>query len=110
VTCRLRGPGCLSAYFLSPTVHLEPVKAFARLSAAGATTMDIWMETKDGKKVLDGTASVGAEDPAAPSALQRRLARERPPAVAGLRILSAGSDEGPLSFCLPHSRLYGESL
>ena len=62
MTCRLRGPGCLSAYFLSPTVHLEPVKAFARLSAADATTMEIWMETKDGKRVLDGTASVGAEE------------------------------------------------
>ena len=84
--------GCISAYFMSPTVHLEPVKAFATLPEPGVTTMELWMETEEGTKVLEGTASCGhgAADPVdAPSALEQRLARERPPGPDGLRIMSA---------------------
>ena len=80
--------GCLSAYFLSPTVHLEPVKAFAALPEPGAVSMEIWMETEAGLKVLEGTASVGCGqvDPLdAPSTLAGRLARERAPGPDGLR-------------------------
>ena len=84
--------GCISAYFMSPTVHLEPAKAFATLPEPGVTTMELWMETEEGTRVLEGTASCGhgAADPVdAPSALEQRLARERPPGPEGLRIMSA---------------------
>ena len=51
---------------MSPTVHLEPVKAFATLPEPGVATMELWMETEEGTKVLEGTASCGhgAADPA----------------------------------------------
>ena len=104
--------GCLSTYFLSPTVHLEPVKAFARLPEQGAPSMEIWMETKDGTREVEGTASVGCglkDDPRYPSALTTRLARERPPGPAGMRIMAA-LEVGQQSTRVPARYTFGKKL
>jgi|EP01043_Picozoa_sp_COSAG02_P035012 hypothetical protein len=104
--------GCLSAYFLSPTVHLEPVKAFASLPAEGVGSMDIWMETKEGTRVLEGTASVGCglqDEPGHPSALRTRFARDRAPGPAGLRIMAA-LEVGQQSARVPARYTFGGKL
>ena len=104
--------GCLSTYFLSPTVHLEAVRAFAELPEIGASSMDVWMETDDGTRVLEGTASVGGgldDDPEQPSVLATRLARERAPGPAGLRIM-ATLEVGQKSDRVPARCTFGEKL
>ena len=93
-------------------VHLEPVKAFARLPEDGVCSMEIWMETEAGTKVLEGTASVGCglTDPLDhPSALAARLARERPPGREGLRIM-ANLEVGQQSDRIPARYNYGAKL
>ena len=82
----------MSCYFISPTVHLEPVRAF--LTAASTTEddgdgdgaarrqmprqMKVWMETESGTRVLQGTASVGSSwSNFPPSELEARLIRHR---------------------------------
>jgi len=64
--------GTLSMYFTNATTDREPVRAFLREPAAGATDaqVDAWVEREDGMRVAEGSASVG--DPGEPTALQRR--------------------------------------
>ena len=78
--------GGLSLWFLTPTLHGEPVRCAARL-CAGART-EIWMETEAGARVMEGTASLG---PDPDSALRRRLAEVKP--ATDLRLL-AGARSG----------------
>ena len=100
--------GCLSCYFLSPTVHLEPVKAFVQPAAAAATAASAWMETEDGTKVLEGTASVGIVTGGPASALEARLARNKVPSEP-LRIL-AGLRVGAKSARVPARYDFGKRL
>jgi hypothetical protein len=75
-------------------------------------SMEIWMETEAGTKVLEGTASVGCglTDPLDhPSALAARLARERPPGREGLRIM-ANLEVGQQSDRIPARYNYGAKL
>ncbi|MGA0600120.1 hypothetical protein ACO2Q3_05385 [Caulobacter sp. KR2-114] len=81
-----RRTGGLSLYFLTPTSDAEPVQAFAgptRPRPEGGLRADVWMETPEGVRVCEGTASVGPPDDH--SALRQRLAAVRP--AADLRIL-----------------------
>jgi hypothetical protein len=81
-----RRTGGLSLYFLNPTSDAEPVQAFVgppQSRPEGGLRAPVWMETPDGLRVCEGTASVGPPD--AESALRRRLASVRP--AQDLRIL-----------------------
>ena len=77
--------GGLSLYFKHATTNGERVRCCAsvptRDGAAGRAR--VWMEAEAGQLVCEGTASVGAPDPA--SALRQRLASATPPKE--LRIL-----------------------
>ncbi len=89
--------GSLSTYFRNATTDGEPVRAFVRTPAAGASDaqVDVWMEDERGTQVLEGTASIGA--PAEPSRLRAKL---REPRSAGeMRMfahLRAGAEAGPV--------------
>jgi hypothetical protein len=71
--------GSLSLYFLHATTHREPVRCLARLPDPDESDpqVEVWMETEEGTRVCEGTASAGA--PGEPSALRHRLARLRAP-------------------------------
>lgn len=73
--------GTLSLFFLHATTDRESVRCACRLLGDGRA--DVWMETADGTRVAEGTASLG---PDPDSALRRRLAQVRPP--ADLRMLA----------------------
>jgi hypothetical protein len=72
--------GGLSLWFLTPTLHGEPVRCAAGLRVGDRA--DIWMETESGARVMEGSASLG---PDPESALRRRLAEVKP--AADLRML-----------------------
>lgn len=79
--------GGLSLYFLNPTSDAEPVQAFAGPAQAreeGGLRAAVWMETPEGVRVCEGTASIGPPDER--SALRQRLATVR--AASDLRILA----------------------
>lgn len=79
--------GNLSLYFLNPTTDGEPVQAFvgsAEPRPEGGLRAAVWMETPDGVRVCEGTASVGPPDQ--DSALRHRLKAIRP--AGDLRILA----------------------
>ncbi len=81
-----RRNGGLSLYFLNPTSDAEPVQAFIgppQPRPEGGLRAAVWMETPEGLRVCEGTASVGPPD--AGSALRQRLATVRP--AQDLRIL-----------------------
>ena len=83
-----RRTGNLSLYFLNATSDSEPVQAFVGPPAPrpeGGLRAPVWMETPEGVRVCEGTASVGPPDLG--SALRQRLAGARP--AQGLRILAA---------------------
>jgi len=77
--------GSISITFRNATVDREPVQAFVRKPAQGATDVQVeaWIEREDGMRVGDGTASVGS--PAEPSALRALDLGRYPPGE--LRIL-----------------------
>ena len=64
--------GSLSLYFLSPTLHGEPVRAFVGVPPEGAADAQVeaWAERESGERICEGTAAVG--DPQQPSALRAR--------------------------------------
>jgi hypothetical protein len=64
--------GSLSLYFLSPTLHGEPVRAFVGIPPEGASDAQVqaWAERENGERICEGTASAG--DPPDPSALRAR--------------------------------------
>lgn len=79
--------GNLSLYFLNATTDGEPVQAFVGASEArpeGGWRAKVWMETPEGVRVNEGTASVGPADEA--SFLRLRLKDVRP--AQDLRILA----------------------
>jgi hypothetical protein len=77
--------GILSCYFRHATVGDEAVRVLASTTAPAraAAHVDVWMETDDGTRVLDATASIGS--PAEPSLLRRKLVEPRD--AGELRIL-----------------------
>ena len=87
--------GFYSFYYRTPTLHLEPVRAFMR--DPGERTDDIqveaWSETEDGRCVADGTIGIG--EVAEPTPLRRRL-EESPPSgeLHILRAAKAGQSLG----------------
>jgi hypothetical protein len=80
--------GTLSINFRNATTNREPVRAFVRKPAAGATDVqvDAWIEREDGLLVGEGSASVG--DPEDLTALQQldinRFEATQPRILAGL--------------------------
>ncbi|MCG8590828.1 MAG: hypothetical protein MJE66_16170 [Proteobacteria bacterium] len=86
--------GSLSLYFLYATRDNEPVRC--RLERAeAAPRADVWIETEDGRRVCEGTASVGAPD--LDSALCQRLKGVRPPGeLRDLGHLKAGDTCAPV--------------
>ncbi len=94
-----RRTGGLSLYFLSPTSDLEPVQAFVGPPSPrpeGGLRAAVWMETPEGVRVCEGTASVGPPDES--SALRQRLTTVRP--AQDLRIL-AGRKAGDIITDIP---------
>ena len=94
-----RRTGGLSLYFLNPTRDLEPVQAFVGPPVSrpeGGLRAAVWMETPEGVRVCEGTASVGPPDEG--SALRQRLANVRP--AEDLRIL-AGRNVGDRVTAIP---------
>jgi hypothetical protein len=80
--------GGLSLYFLNATTDGEPVQAFVGAPEArpeGGWRASVWMETPEGVRVNEGTASVGPPDEA--SALRLRLKDVQP--AQDLRILAS---------------------
>jgi hypothetical protein len=78
--------GGLSLHFMNPTTDGEPVQAFARRLADDPicqSRAEVWMETPEGLRICEGSASLAGPDPR--SALQQRLATARP--ARDLRIL-----------------------
>ncbi|PRZ44245.1 hypothetical protein CLV47_101370 [Antricoccus suffuscus] len=64
--------GTMAAYFLQPTVDDQQVTAFLSPDAGSdANRADLWMETADGGRVFEGSASVG--EPDGPSALAAKM-------------------------------------
>ena len=85
-----RRTGTLSLHFMSPTTDGEPVRAFVGEVieiGEGHRRAAVWMETPDGLRVCEGTASVGGPDSA--SELRRRLQAVRP--ASDLRMLKAST-------------------
>ncbi len=68
--------GCLSAHYRSVCYEGEEVQAMLSRPLAGTFQSQIQMIKRDGTEVLRGTASIG--DPAAPTALEARLAELKP--------------------------------
>ena len=83
--------GSISLYFLSPTLHGEPVRGAIGVPPEGASDaqVDVWMERENGERICEGTAAAGA--PPEPSALRARQLDAHPPGE--LRIL-AGARPG----------------
>jgi len=81
--------GSLSIYFLDPTVDREEVRAVVAVppTAAESVQVEAWAERPDGRRIGEGTASVG--DPADVSALMGRDVSKYPPGE--LRILARAS-------------------
>lgn len=80
--------GGLSLYFLNATTDGEPVQAFVGPPEArteGGWRAKVWMETPEGVRVNEGTASVGPPDDM--SALRLRLKDVRP--ARDMRILGS---------------------
>ena len=85
-----RKTGTLSLHFMSPTTDGEPVRAFVGEAAdaeSGVRRAPAWMETPEGVRVCEGTASVGGPD--ADSELRHRLKSVRP--ASDLRMLQAST-------------------
>ena len=74
--------GCISSHFM--TMVFEGESVVASLTDLGGDRAEISAEKGDGAPVLEGTASV---DPAAPTALQARLAQQRESDVDELFII-----------------------
>jgi hypothetical protein len=89
--------GSLSMYFINATTDREPVRAFMRQPAPGATDVqvDVWVEREDGMRVAEGSASVGS--PAEPTALLRRpLDRFEPGELRMLKGVGPGYEFQPV--------------
>jgi len=87
--------GNLSIYFLDPTTDREEVRAVVAVPPPGEgdAQIEAWAERPDGRRIGEGTASVG--EPAALSALMSRDVSRYPPGE--LRILAgvAAGDRFP---------------
>jgi len=93
--------GGLSLYFRYATTDRERVRCFARRIEADPAAHDdlrteVWIDHDNGKRVAEGTASVGKPDPA--STLRLRL--QQVPTPKDLRILS-DLEIGPESESIP---------
>lgn len=68
--------GSISLYFLTPTLHGEEVRAIIGASPQGVddTQVEVWMEKRDGTRICEGTAAVGAPHEA-PALRARKLDR-----------------------------------
>ena len=69
--------GCVSAHYQNMVVEGEEVRAFVEVPRDGATRTRVWAEKADGTPVLEASASLGAQS--APSLLDERMAKLRPP-------------------------------
>ena len=88
--------GCFSAHYQNMVVEGEEVRAFAALTAAGATRTRAWAQKADGTLVLEASASVGPDH--GPSLLDERRAQLRAPGklviLADLRVgMTGAADE-----------------
>jgi len=72
--------GSISVHFKTMVTHLQPVKAFMTRPHPNKTAqqVDIWMEHKDGRVVLEGTASVGLKPSDTTSRVSTQLAAIKP--------------------------------
>ncbi len=103
---RLWGPrwferGSISAYFRNATTDREAVRTFVRIPDGTADVQtEIWMEDREGRQVLEGTASVG--DPGTPTRLEQLLASQRTGGdVRILGHLAPGTELPPVPTRLP---------
>ncbi|WP_176611415.1 hypothetical protein [Actinomadura sp. WMMB 499] len=82
--------GTMTAYFRHPTVDGEAVRAFARPPAAGdgGGRAELWMDTVEGRRVWDGSATAG--NPDGPSGLADRMASRDADRVRILSFLRVG--------------------
>jgi hypothetical protein len=78
--------GNLSIYFLDPTTDREELRSVLAMptSSEGDVQVEAWAERPDGRRIGEGTASVG--EPGTPSALRSRDVSRYPP--GDLRILA----------------------
>lgn len=68
--------GNLSLYFMSATQDMEPVRCFLEAQSDDASAdVRVWMENKNGDRVMAGTAGIGS---ASNSEIATRLANLRP--------------------------------
>lgn len=93
--------GSISAYFRNATTDQEPVRTFVRIPEQQADVQtEIWMEDREGRQVLEGTASVG--DPGVPSRLEQLRESQRTGGdVRILGHLTPGADLPPVDTELP---------
>ncbi|MCS7296195.1 MAG: hypothetical protein NZ761_12465 [Dehalococcoidia bacterium] len=103
---RLWGPrwferGTISAYFRNATTDREPVRTFVRIPGeAGDVQTEVWMADREGRQVLEGTASVG--EAAGPTRLAQLLASQRTGGdVRILGHLTPGAELPPVPTRLP---------
>ncbi|GBD24668.1 hypothetical protein HRbin29_02350 [bacterium HR29] len=103
---RLWGPrwferGSISAYFRNATTDREAVRTYVRIpDRTDDVQTEIWMEDREGRQVLEGTASVG--DPGAPTRLAQLLASQRTGGdVRILGHLAPGTELPPVPTRLP---------
>jgi hypothetical protein len=90
--------GSISLYFLTPTLHGEEVRAVIGVPQGGTggvppagaddAQVEAWMEKRDGTRICEGTAAIGA--PNEPSALRARKLDKH--AGGQLRILAKERD------------------
>jgi len=82
--------GSISLYFLTPTLDGEEVRVVMSVPPSGApdTQVEAWMEKRDGDRICEGTAAIGA--PNEPSALGARQLDQH--GDAELRILAQARD------------------
>ncbi|GLZ09218.1 hypothetical protein Acsp03_66840 [Actinomadura sp. NBRC 104412] len=82
--------GTMAAYFRNATVDGEGVQAFARRTpgTGDGERAELWMDTADGRRVWDGSATVG--DPGGPSALADRMTDRDADKVRILSFLRVG--------------------
>lgn len=82
--------GGVSLFFVSPTLDGEPVRTAARRQSV--TRAEVWLEAEDGRRVAEGSASLG-DDP--DSALRRRVTEARPATdlrmLGGVRVGDTGA-------------------